>query len=91
MISKFSFDESKFEAPKTEIINKEETVKPVFVQNQEENIPQPPQLVNKPKVEFEMEDKLEKQSSDEPEMLDISTQNDDAKNDYTDKFKDGII
>ena len=61
--------------PRAEILNQESQKKPVFIKNEEINVPQPPQLAKKPQPIFENKDKPEEKK----------------KLDYDDLFGNGIV
>ena len=83
----------RFEPPKTEVILTE-TKKPVFIRNEETNIPQPPQLNRNPKPVFEINPSVSPStSSGSTSPLDKGEvkKEDDKKMDYDDLFGNGIV
>ena len=79
----------RFEPPKTEVVLTE-AKKPVFVRNEEINVPQPPQLSRNPKPVF---DSPSPKATEEQELKtpDKQTQNSEKKMDYDDLFGNGIV
>jgi type IV secretory pathway VirB4 component len=76
----------KFEPPKPEVINMEETKKPIFVKTEEIKVPQPPQFIKKPQPIFDSN------TSKPPlDKGDLKKPEDTNKMDYDKLFGNGIV